>query len=129
MLVFFPTGLQILPTPIPMNLLVIFRAIGFMFQTTEHTQPERVDLYVDGNLYRVPVGISVAAALLLNDLVPFNRSSVDDTPRAPYCLMGVCSECRLEINGRRSQLSCQVMVEDAMTVKRISCQEIAAKDD
>jgi len=89
-----------------------------MFQITERTTTERLDIVVDGIVYSVPTGISVAAALLLHDIVPFRLSTVANSPRAPYCLMGVCCECLVAINGDLGQLSCQVVVEEGMKICR-----------
>jgi aerobic-type carbon monoxide dehydrogenase small subunit (CoxS/CutS family) len=42
------------------------------------------------------------------------------SPRAPYCMMGACFECLVEIDGVPSRQSCLVTVQDGM---RIHSQE------
>ncbi len=73
-------------------------------------------LSIDGKLYRVPVGISVAAALSLcgDDRC---RLSISRQPRAPFCGMGVCQECRVTINGLR-RLACQTVCQSDMRIER-----------
>jgi succinate dehydrogenase/fumarate reductase-like Fe-S protein len=43
------------------------------------------------------------------------RTSVTGEARAPLCGMGVCQECRVFVNGRRS-LACQTLCQDGMAV-------------
>jgi predicted molibdopterin-dependent oxidoreductase YjgC len=78
-----------------------------------------VRINFDNKQFEVPAGISVAAAVL-GHAHPGQtyRHSVDDSARAPYCLMGVCFECLMEINGERDVQSCLVTVEEGMTVRR-----------
>lgn len=73
-------------------------------------------LSIDGKLYRVPVGISVAAALSLcgDDRC---RLSISRQPRAPFCGMGVCQECWVTINGLR-RLACQTVCQSDMRIER-----------
>lgn len=70
---------------------------------------------VDGRRLPVPPGITVAAALLNAGIAGF-RTSVSGEPRGPLCGMGVCQECRVEIDGREQQRSCMYLVEDGMRI-------------
>ncbi|TPI11597.1 (2Fe-2S)-binding protein [Mesorhizobium sp. B4-1-3] len=63
-------------------------------------------------------GDSVAAALLAAGASPLRESPVDDSPRAPYCMMGVCFECLVEIDGKQNQQSCLTKARPGMIVKR-----------
>jgi D-hydroxyproline dehydrogenase subunit gamma len=78
--------------------------------------PERVRLSVDGNEVRVPVGTSVAAAVVLGGAPKF-CTSVSGEPRAAVCGMGICFECRLTIDGRPGVRSCQIAVRDGMRIQ------------
>lgn len=75
-------------------------------------------LSIDGEPCRVPVGISVAAVLSLcgEDRC---RLSISHQPRAPFCGMGVCQECRVTINGLR-RLACQTLCQAGMRIERIA---------
>ena len=46
------------------------------------------------------------------------RVSTRAAPRAPFCMMGACFECLVEIDGRANQRACQVRVRGGMRVRR-----------
>ncbi|WP_136805800.1 (2Fe-2S)-binding protein [Desulfosediminicola flagellatus] len=78
-----------------------------------------VTITVDDRELQVPEGITVAAAVLGH--AHAGRTyihPVDNSPRAPYCLMGVCFECLMEINGEPDVQSCLISVEEGMIIKR-----------
>jgi len=68
----------------------------------------------------VPGRRSVAAALLAAGVQRFRATPVSGAPRAPYCMMGACFECLVEIDGMPSRQSCLVTVQGGM---RIHSQE------
>ncbi len=63
-------------------------------------------------------GESVASAILAARPGYTGNNPVDGRPRAPYCLMGVCFECQMEIDGQPNQRACQVEVRQNMNVRR-----------
>ena len=79
-----------------------------------------VSIRFEGETLRVPVGISVAAALLSTSRGAFRTSIVKATPRAPYCMMGVCFECLVEIDGIPARQGCMTLVRDGMIIRRQS---------
>ena len=83
-----------------------------------------VDIVVDGNTESVPAGITVAAALVYLQNLSFRASAVSGSPRGPYCMMGVCFECLIEIDGDRNQRACQVDVSPGMVVKMGTSQPL-----
>lgn len=74
-----------------------------------------VEIEIDGARCRVIAGISVASALINAGVVGF-RSSVGGEPRAPLCGMGICYECRVEIDGCAHQRACLRSVEQGMRI-------------
>lgn len=88
-----------------------------MFRRLE-AQTGSVSIEIDGERIRVPPAISVAAALWLHGSIPSRLSAVGHAPRAPYCMMGVCFECRVEIDGVADRQSCMVTVADGMRIRR-----------
>ncbi|RZT98276.1 2Fe-2S iron-sulfur cluster protein [Advenella incenata] len=76
----------------------------------------QVTIYVDGAPREVASGISLAAALLRDGLLTLRTHPVTQMRRAPYCLMGVCFECLLKVDGLQ-QRACMVMVKSDMEVK------------
>ncbi len=78
-----------------------------------------VTIIVDDQPITVPAGISVAAAVLGHHHSGETYTHpVDGSPRAPYCLMGVCFECMMEVNGEPNVQSCLVTVEEGLIVKK-----------
>ena len=77
-----------------------------------------VAIELDGAEAKVPAGVSVAAALLYLDKIPTRHSVVKATPRAPFCMMGICFECLIEIDGVADQRACQQQVRSGMHLKR-----------
>jgi predicted molibdopterin-dependent oxidoreductase YjgC len=72
---------------------------------------------IDGREARAAEADSVAAALLANGVLACRTSAVSDAPRAPYCLMGVCFECLVTIDGTPNRQGCQVRVRPGMRVE------------
>ncbi|ABE46264.1 (2Fe-2S)-binding protein [Polaromonas sp. JS666] len=72
---------------------------------------------LNGQPLQVPVGSSVAAALLAAGVNRFRNSPVSGEGRAPYCMMGVCFECLLEINGVPNRQGCLVPLEAGMAIR------------
>ena len=69
-----------------------------------------VHITFDGQPMEVPAGISVAAAVL-------GHAHAGHTC-ATYCLIGVCFECLMEIDGEPDVQSCLVTVREGMVVRR-----------
>ena len=77
---------------------------------------ETIMLTIDGQSRRVPIGSTVAAAVLLAQASAFRRS-VTGEARAPLCGMGICYECRVTIDGRAHARSCQIVCAEGMEVQ------------
>lgn len=81
-------------------------------------EPDWVSVSIDGEPVRVAAGQSVAAAVLAQGLSWTRRTPLSGTPRAPLCMMGVCFECLMEIDGVANRQACQVTVADGMRIRR-----------
>jgi D-hydroxyproline dehydrogenase subunit gamma len=77
-----------------------------------------VSIFIDGKSHRAKEGECLAAVLMRERQTEFRRHPVDDSPRAAFCMMGVCFECLVEIDGVRGQQACIVTVRDGMSVRR-----------
>ncbi|HDT1623548.1 TPA: (2Fe-2S)-binding protein [Klebsiella quasipneumoniae subsp. similipneumoniae] len=75
-----------------------------------------LNITVDGEALTVPEGISVAAALALTG-DPTTRQADNGDPRAPFCGMGICQECRITVDGLRV-LACQTLCRAGMQIER-----------
>ena len=71
-------------------------------------------IVVNGRDVRVSEGTSVAAAIMMTN-EPCRRS-VRGEPRAPFCGMGICMECRATVNGIAHRRTCQVICAPGMEV-------------
>ena len=67
---------------------------------------------------QAPAGMTLAAALLANGETVFRDSAVSGAPRGPFCLMGVCFECLVEVDGGPGRQACMVDVAEGMYVRR-----------
>ncbi len=77
----------------------------------------QVTLTLDGQEIQAPAQGSVAAAMLANGLHATRTTALSGAPRAPYCMMGVCFECLVEIDGRPNRQACLEMVRPGMQVR------------
>lgn len=62
-------------------------------------------------------GDSVAAALLAAGVDCFRETPLSGAPRAPFCMIGNCFECLLQIDGKPDRQACLITVYDGMTVE------------
>lgn len=76
-----------------------------------------VRITLDGTPMDVPAGASLAAALLAAGVRRTRSTPVSGAPRAPYCMMGVCFDCLVEIDGRPNRQACLVCVTAGMQVR------------
>jgi D-hydroxyproline dehydrogenase subunit gamma len=79
-----------------------------------------VRLHFEGRAIEAREGDSVAAALLAAGVAVFRGSAVSGAARGPWCLMGVCFDCLVEIDGVGSRQACLVEVAEGMAVRRMA---------
>jgi predicted molibdopterin-dependent oxidoreductase YjgC len=89
-----------------------------MFRAVNDPQGPVVSLVIDDRPVSVPAGLSVAAAVLRTGGLVTRETAVSGRPRAPYCMMGVCFDCLMEIDGEANQQACMTTVRDGMRVAR-----------
>lgn len=99
----------------------LFRKLPAKAPNAQH----QITIDLDGQPLRVPQGLSVAAALLLHGLDTFHPAAVSGTARAPYCMMGVCFECLVEIDGQTNQQACLVTVREGMKIVSMHTPQFA----
>ncbi|WP_421867000.1 (2Fe-2S)-binding protein [Motiliproteus sp.] len=76
-----------------------------------------VCIWVEGQPVTAREGESVAAAVLAAGLGPTRTTPVSDSARSPYCMMGVCFECLMEIDGQANSQGCMTAVGEGMQVR------------
>ena len=73
-------------------------------------------------------GDTVAAALLAQGMAHLRPAPVSGGNRAPYCMMGMCFECLVEIDGVAHQQACLVPVKAGIRVARQKSQAEVGHD-
>jgi len=89
-----------------------------MFQRLNPAPTLAVHLDFDGRSIAADTGETVAAALLAAGIGQFRDTPVEGRPRAPYCMMGICFDCLVEIDGVPNRQACMVVVADGMKIRR-----------
>ncbi len=88
------------------------------FRRLDPQPSNTVTVDIEGNKVEVPEGETVAAAVLIENLGHTRTHPISGAPRAPLCMMGVCFECLMEIDGLPNRQACQVQVAKGMTIRR-----------
>jgi predicted molibdopterin-dependent oxidoreductase YjgC len=78
-----------------------------------------VALEIDGMPVAAREGDSVAAAMLAAGVFSGRDTPVSGAPRGPFCMMGACFDCLVEIDGEPNRQACMTMVAGGMTVRRM----------
>lgn len=73
-------------------------------------------LHVQGKAIQAREGDTLAIALLNAGVTAFRHTPVSGQPRAPLCMMGVCFDCLVEVDGRQNVQACMVEVRAGMHV-------------
>lgn len=83
--------------------------------------PDRIHAQVTFTFDGIPITASaedsVAAALLAAGVRACRTTPVSGSARGPYCMMGVCFECLVRIDGVGNRQGCLVQVRDGMKVE------------
>lgn len=86
-----------------------------------------VALTIDGEAITARAADSVAAALLAAGRAACRETAVTNTPRGPYCLMGVCFDCLVSIDGVGNRQACLVRVRAGMRVETQHGKRVAGR--
>ena len=78
----------------------------------------RVRIEFEGQPLLAHRGDTVAAALLAGNHWCFRTTPVSGAARGPFCMMGACFDCLVEIDGVANRQACMTEVRDGMRVKR-----------
>jgi len=95
-----------------------------MFRKLHEPSAEALTVTIDGVAVAADPGESVAAVLVRQRNPTARTTPVNQSPRAPYCMMGVCFECLATVNGQASTQTCLVTVQDGMRIERQSYRRV-----
>ena len=90
------------------------------------TSGETVRFTFEGREVEARAGETIAAALIASGETTTRASVVSGAPRGPFCMMGVCFECLVEIDGVPNRQACMIVAEPGMQVTRQTADEVAA---
>jgi hypothetical protein len=76
-----------------------------------------VPFTLDGEPASGREGDTVAAALLALGRRSFRRTAVSGAERGPWCLMGVCHDCLVTVDGAGNAQACLVPLRAGMAVE------------
>jgi predicted molibdopterin-dependent oxidoreductase YjgC len=89
-----------------------------MFEPIGSVGDERIEFTFEGRTVTAPKTASVASALLAAGETAFRISPVTGLPRGPFCMMGVCFDCLVEIDDAPNRQACMTGVVEGMVVRR-----------
>ena len=84
----------------------------------ENSDRKKVTINFEGVQIEVLAGETVAAAVLAAETDYTRTSAISGVHRAPYCQMGICFECLMEIDGVPNRQACMIEVREGMKVHR-----------
>ena len=87
-----------------------------MFRRLPDANASMIEVTIDGRSARVRASDTVAAALLSAGVLASRVADVSGAPRAPYCMMGVCFECLVTVDGVSNRQGCLVAVKPGMRI-------------
>lgn len=85
----------------------------------ENAEPETIRLTFEGQPITAPVGVTVAAALLAANIVAFGTRPASVRPRGPFCMMGACFDCMVEIDGVSNRQACMELAREGQNIRRM----------
>lgn len=88
------------------------------FRDAPGAAPRSLRLMLDGVPVLARPGESVAAALLAHSGGATRQTPVTGAGRAPYCMMGVCFDCLVTIDGRLNVQACMTPAREGMVICR-----------
>ena len=87
-----------------------------MFRRLTESSDGTVHITIDEKPYEARATDTVAAALLAAGNDHCRITQVGGAPRAPYCMMGVCFDCLVTVDGVGNRQGCLVRVRKGMQI-------------
>ena len=96
-----------------------------MFQRLPNLIRKPISFSFEGQEIEALEGDTLASALLAVGVSSLRDAPVSGTARAPYCMIGVCFECSVEIDGVSHQQAWLIPVCQDMDVRRQQAEKEA----
>jgi predicted molibdopterin-dependent oxidoreductase YjgC len=77
-----------------------------------------ISIAIDGAPTEVRAGETLAAAMLHSGRLDLRTTAITGSPRSAYCMMGVCFDCLVTVDGQPDQQACMMQVQPGMCVER-----------
>lgn len=87
-----------------------------MFRRLNEPSGDQVRIRIEGQEITARRGDTVTAALLASGLEFTRNTVVSGAARGPYCMMGVCFDCLVTIDGIGNRQGCLVPVAEGMSI-------------
>lgn len=87
-----------------------------MFKQLPNNDAEMLQVFLNGQSVQVQKGTTVAAMTLTQGLRHTRTTPVSQSKRAAFCMMGVCYDCLMVIDGKANQRACSTYVKKGMRV-------------
>ncbi len=88
-----------------------------MFRRLPNPPGRQLRFTLDGEPLEGREGDTVAAAMLAAGRRSFRQTAVSGAERGPWCMMGVCHDCLVVLDGVASTQACLVPLRDGMAVQ------------
>lgn len=75
-----------------------------------------ITIWVNGEPVTAQSGWTLAATLLAHGITRTRTTAIDPQPRGPFCMMGVCFECRVTVDDVPNIQACMTPVRAGMHV-------------
>jgi predicted molibdopterin-dependent oxidoreductase YjgC len=89
-----------------------------MFRRLHEPDGQSVSIDFEGEIINVGANETVAAAVLAAGARHNRTTPVTGAARLPFCMMGACFDCLMEIDGVPNRQACMVRVRNGMKVRR-----------
>ena len=95
-----------------------------MFRKLKDSRKKEIVFFFEGKKLTAFDGETIASALLSSGEIFFRESKINNY-RGPYCMIGICFECLVDVDQMQSLQACQVIVKNNMQVKRHKTSNIS----
>lgn len=88
-----------------------------MLKQIQGSSGENITFTFNGKPVRATATDSVASALLAAGEISVRKSPISGVARGPFCMMGACFECLVEVDGAFNSQACMLLVRQGMVVR------------